>query len=311
MNLLNKYGLIVALFLLIAVFTALRPSTFFTFTNLVINLNTKAVLVILVLSVLPSLSAGLYDMSIAGTMGVAYVLMGYLNIVLGWPILVAILAALLAGMIVGLINALLIVQVGINSLIASLGMGTLLTGLATGINGKAVYGLTPAFVDFFRFPIFGCQMVFVIALALTGTVWYVFSHTPLGRYLFIVGAGLDVARLSGLRVELLQTAALLASSLGSAFAGIALAGTQNSVDPNSSAKFLLPAFAAAFLGSTAIIPGRFNAWGGFIAVYFLATGITGLQFLGLSGWIESVFYGASLVMAVLLSVLARRRYSAA
>ena len=311
MNLLNKYGLIVALVLLIAVFTALRPSTFFTFTNLVINLNTKAVLVILVLSVLPSLSAGLYDMSIAGTMGVAYVLMGYLNIVLGWPILVAILAALLAGMIVGLINALLIVQVGINSLIASLGMGTLLTGLALGINGKAVYGLTPAFVDFFRFPIFGCQMVFVIALALTGAVWYVFSHTPLGRYLFIVGAGLDVARLSGLRVELLQTGALLASSLGSAFAGIALAGTQNSVDPNSSAKFLLPAFSAAFLGSTAIIPGRFNAWGGFVAVYFLATGITGLQFLGLSGWIESVFYGASLVMAVLLSVLARRRYSAA
>jgi len=310
MNLLNKYGLIVALVLLIAVFTALRPTTFFTFTNLVINLNTKAVLVILVLSVLPSLAAGLYDMSIAGTMGVAYVLMGYVNIVLGWPILVAIAAALLAGLIVGLINALLIVGVGINSLIASLGIGTLLTGLALGINGRAVYGLTPAFVDFFRFSIFGCQMVFVIALVLTGAVWYVFSHTPLGRYLFIVGAGLDVARLSGLRVELLQTGALLASSLGSAFAGIALAGTQNSVDPNSSAKFLLPAFAAAFLGSTAISPGRFNAWGGFVAVYFLATGITGLQFLGLSGWIESVFYGASLVLAVLLSVLAKRRYSA-
>ena len=311
MNLLNKYGLVVALVLLIAVFTVLRPVTFFTFTNLVINLNTKAVLVILVLSVLPSLAAGLYDLSIAGTMGVAYVLMGYLNIVLGWPILVAILAALLAGLIVGLVNAVLIVGVGINSLIASLGMGTLLTGLGLGINGRAVYGFTPAFVNFFRFPIFGCQIVFIIALALTGAVWYVFNHTPLGRYLFIVGAGLDVARLSGLRVELLQTGALLASSLGSAFAGIALAGTQNSVDPNSSAKFLLPAFAAAFLGSTAIKPGRFNAWGGFIAVYFLATGITGLQFLGLSGWIESVFYGASLVLAVLLSVLARRRYSAA
>jgi ribose transport system permease protein len=309
MNLLNKYGLIIALVLLIVVFTALRPTTFFTFTNLVINLNTKAVLVILVLSVLSSLAAGLYDMSIAGTMGVAYVLMGYLNVVLGWSILAAILAALLAGLLVGLVNALLIVRVGINSLIVSLGMGTLLTGLALGINGRAVYGLTPAFVALFRFPIFGIQMVFVIALVLTGLVWFVFSHTPFGRYLFIVGAGLEVARLSGLRVGLLQTAALLVSSIGSAFAGIALAGTQNSVDPNSSAKFLLPAFAAAFLGSTAINPGRFNAWGGFIAVYFLATGITGLQFLGLSGWIESVFYGASLMLAVLLSAVARRRYS--
>jgi ribose transport system permease protein len=151
--------------------------------------------------------------------------------------------------------------------------------------------------------------VFVIALLMTTLLWYVFAHTPFGRYLFIVGAGPDVARLSGLRVRTIQTSALLIASLGAAFAGVALAGTQNSVDPNSASKLLLPAFSAAFLGSTAIVPGRFNAWGAFTAVYFLATGITGLQFLGLSGWIENVFYGGSLVLAVLLSFIARKRIS--
>jgi ribose transport system permease protein len=308
-DLLSRYGLILALLVLIALFTALRPTTFFTFTNLAINLNTKAVLVLLVLATLPALSAGLYDMSVAGAMGISYVLMGYLNIVLGWPIGIAISAALFAGLAIGLVNAALIVGVGINSLIATLGMGTLLSGMALGINGSTVSGLTAEFVGFFRFSMGGIQMVFAIALIATIVLWYVFGHTPFGRYLFIVGAGPDVARLSGLRVKSIQTSALLIASLGAAFAGIALAGTQNSVDPNSASKLLLPAFSAAFLGSTAIVPGRFNAWGAFTAVYFLATGITGLQFLGLSGWIENVFYGASLVVAVLLSFIARKRIS--
>jgi ribose transport system permease protein len=288
------------------VFTLLRP-TFFTFTNLAINLNTKAVLVLLVLATLPALAAGLYDMSVAGAMGLSYVLMGYLNVVNGWPIEAAIAVALLSGLVVGAVNALLIVRVGINSLIATLGMGTLLGGLALGINGSTVSGLTPYFVGFFRYPLGGIQMVFVIAFCLTVALWYVFSQTPFGRYLFVVGAGPEVARLSGLKVKQLQTTALLIASIGAAFAGVALAGVQNSVDPNSASKLLLPAFSAAFLGSTAIVPGRFNAWGAFVAVYFLATGITGLQFLGLSGWIENVFYGGSLVLAVLLSFIARKR----
>jgi ribose transport system permease protein len=127
--LLGRYGLIVALVALIAVFTTLRPATFFTFTNLAINLNTKAVLVILVLAMLPALSAGLYDMSIAGAMGLSYVLMGYLNVTNHWPILATIAVALVSGLIVGLINTVLIVRVGINSLIATLGMEPCCPGL--------------------------------------------------------------------------------------------------------------------------------------------------------------------------------------
>jgi len=303
----NKYGLIVATGVVIAIFGILRPSTYLTFTNLSINLNTRAVTVILVLAVLPSLAAGLYDMSIAGAMGLSYVLVGYLNVALGWHILPTIVIALLSGLVIGITNSWLIVRVGINSLIVTLGMGTFLGGIALGINGSTVSGLSPGFVSFFRFSVGRLQMVFIIALLLTFAFWYMFRHTPVGRYIYVVGAGPDVARLSGLNVRALQTGALLTASLGAAFAGIALAGTQNSVDPNSAAKFLLPAFAAAFLGSTTLTPGRFNAWGAFIAVYFLAAGMTGLQFIGMSGWIENVFYGGSLVAAVLLSHLARKR----
>jgi len=75
--------------------------------------------------------------------------------------------------------------------------------------------------------------------------------------------------------------------------------------------FLLPAFAAAFLGSTTITPGRFNPWGTFIAVYFLATGITGLAILGVQTWVQNVFYGGALVIAVSASQVVKERHERA
>jgi len=309
-DILERYGLVVALVVFIAVFGALRPTTFLTWTNFSIILNTKAALALLVLAILPSLAAGLYDMSIAGAMGVAYVLLGHLNVTLGWSLWPSIVVTLMVGVVVGIVNTILIVHVGINSLIVTLGMGTFLNGIAQGINGNTVTGLDPRLTGFFRFQIFHVQVCFIFVLAVAFGFWYFFNHTPAGRYMFVVGAGPEVARLAGLNVKRLQTAALLTASIGSTLTAVVLAGIQGSVNPTAAPQLLLPAFAAAFLGSTAIVSGRFNAWGAFLAVYFLATGITGLQFLGMSGWIENVFYGGSLVLAVLLSYLARRRKSA-
>lgn len=69
---------------------------------------------------------------------------------------------------------------------------------------------------------------------------------------------------------------------------------------------MLPAFAAAFLGSTAIVPGRFNALGSFAAVYFLVTGIYGLSLMGIQVFIQNLFYGGALIIAVALSIMVRR-----
>jgi ribose transport system permease protein len=118
--------------------------------------------------------------------------------------------------------------------------------------------------------------------------------------------GPDVARLAGVRVNAIRAGALVATSAVAAIAAVVQAGILSSADPNVSASYLLPAFSAAFLGSTTIVPGRFNAWGTFVAVYFLVTGITGLELLGLSGWIEQVFYGASLILAVALARIVAR-----
>ncbi len=103
---------------------------------------------------------------------------------------------------------------------------------------------------------------------------------------------------------------MVSSGIIGAGAGALYVGTLGGADPTSGLTFLLPAFAAAFLGATSIVPGRFNPWGTMVAVYFLVTGITGLVILGMESFVQDLFYGGALVIAVVLSQVARRRAQA-
>jgi ribose transport system permease protein len=305
----GRYGLLFAFAAIVAVFGVLRPETFLTTQNFQTILGSQSVLVIVTLGLIVALTAGEIDLSIAGVLTLCVVLVAKLNVVAGLPIGVAIVAALAAGLLVGATNAFFVVAIGIESIVVTLGMGTFLVGLSFAIEESQLGGISQALVDATRGRLLGVQLGFYYGVLLTILVWYVFAFTPLGRYLYFVGAGREVARLSGIRVQAIRAGALIASSMFAAVGGVVLAGLLGATDPNVGQSFLLPAFAAAFLGATAITPGRFNPWGTFIAVYFLVTGITGLQLLGLSGWIEQVFYGVSLILAVTLSRLAGRRRS--
>jgi ribose transport system permease protein len=157
----------------------------------------------------------------------------------------------------------------------------------------------------------GVPLGFYYGLLLCAIFWYAFEHLPIGRRLLFVGRGRDVARLSGLNVRRVRWLAFIVSGGISAIAGIMYAGTTGAADPTSGASFLLPAYAAVFLGATSIRPGRFNAWGTITAVYFLVTGITGLQLLGVQSFVQQLFYGGALILAVALSRLTRERRRAA
>ncbi|HEY2053737.1 MAG TPA: hypothetical protein VGH14_07365, partial [Solirubrobacterales bacterium] len=198
-RLLTAYGLLLVWAVVIVVFSILQPEIFPTTRNLQTILSTQAVLLILTLALLPSLAAGELDLSVAGVLGLSFTIVGWLNVVHGWPIGMTIVVAMLAGLLVGAINAVLIVGIGVDSFVTTLGMGTLLAGIAVALHAEPVSGVSTGLVDVFRAEIFGVQAVFYYGLALTIVLWYTFSHTPLGRYLFIVGSGREVAVLTGIR----------------------------------------------------------------------------------------------------------------
>jgi ribose transport system permease protein len=309
--LLQRYAILVVWAAVILTFSVLRPETFPTTANFQTIFGSQAVLVIVTLGLLVPLAAGEFDLSVGAVLGFASTMTAYLNVEQGWSVLVAIAVVIAGALTIGAVNALLVIRVGVPSLVATLGTGTFLTGLGLGISGSVIIGgVSDALVRGTTTRVFGLPLAFYYGVFVCVAAWYVFTYTPVGRYMRFVAEGPDVARLSGLRVEGIRGGSLVVSAFISAVAGVALVGTQGAADPNSGASYLLPAFAGAFLGATAIRPGEFNPWGSFVAVYFLVTGITGLQLMGLAGWVEQIFYGTSLVVAVTLSQVAANRMKA-
>ncbi len=293
----------------IAIFGAVRPDTFLTWSNFSTILGSQAVLVVVALGLIIPLTAGDYDLSIASVVTLSSMIVAVLNVNHGLPIGWAILGALATGAITGIVNGFFVLYFRINSLIVTLGVGTFLHGVTLWISdSQTISGISDWLVTVVIVTrLFGVPLGFYYALLLCVAIWYVFSYTALGRRLVFVGRGREVARLSGIRVDRVRWGCFIVSGLMGAFAGIVYSGTTGAADPSSGLSFLLPAFAAAFLGATSINPGRFNPWGTMISVYFLVTGITGLSILGVSTFVQDLFYGGALVIAVTLSQLVRGR----
>ena len=307
---LEKYALILAWIALIVVFAVVAPASFLqwpTFSSIIFG--SQAVLVVLTLGLIIPLTAGDFDVSVAAVLTFSAMILAVLNAKLGLPLWQAVLVCLAMGLVVGLVNAFFIIFFRIHSLIVTLGTASVIQGLILWISSsQTLSGVSPGLIDWVIVNrLFDIPLAFYYAIALGVIIWYVFEFTPIGRRLLFVGRGREVARLSGISVVRVRAMALVASSIIATLAGIINVGTTGGADPLSGLTFLLPAFAAAFLGATSIVPGRFNPLGSIIAVFFLVTGITGLNFLGVDTFVQNMFNGAALILAVSLSQLVRGR----
>jgi ribose transport system permease protein len=291
------------------IFGAIKPSVFLTASNFETIFSSQAVLAVITLGLIVPMTAGEYDLSIASVTGMSAMIIAVLNVLHGWPVGLAVLVALAAGLMVGVVNGFVTVIFGIESLIVTLGMGTLVAGLTLWIsNSNTVSGISQSLVNpIVVWRLLGIPVEFYYALGVALILGYAMEFLPVGRRLLMVGRGREVARLSGMHVDRIRFLAFVCSGGIGAAGGVLFAGTSGAADPSSATGLLLPAFAAAFLGATAIFPGRFNVPGTLIAVYFMVTGITGLQLLGAQTYVQNLFYGAALVGAVVFSQLTRRR----
>ena len=154
--------------------------------------------------------------------------------------------------------------------------------------------------------VLGVPIIAVYMLILAVIVWYVLEHTPIGRRAAATGANPEAARLSGVRIRRYRFWSLVSCSTIAAVAGVLLASSLNSVSQSAGPEYLLPAFSAAFLGTTQIKPGRFNVWGTILALALLGTGIQGLQLAGADIWITNIFFGSALILAIATSLFVQR-----
>jgi ribose transport system permease protein len=303
------YGLPIFTVLLIVLFSIILPDTFPTVLNLRSILGDKAIIAILSLAAMIPMMAGRIDLTVGYGIVLWHVLAIALQTRLGlsWPMACAIV--LLLGCLLGVINGFLVELAQIDSFIATLGTGTTLYAIALWYTqGRQVIGVLPSgFTELYTASLLGIPIAAYYVLALSLVLWLVAEYLPVGRYLYAIGANPRAAVLNGIPSRRYVIGAFVASGLLGAVAGIVLAARLRIGQASVGLEFLLPALVGAFLGSTTIKPGRVNVWGTIIGVAVLAVGISGIQQLGGEFFVEPLFNGITLLIAIGLAGYAQRK----
>src|SRR6202167_2749576 len=303
----SVWGLLVLLILLLIVFSLLRPDTFPTLFNIKSILNNKSVQALLALAVFIPMTANHFDLSAGFNLGISQVLAIGLQ-GQGLPWWAAVVAVLLMGALVGFVNGVLVTRIKIDSFIATLGTGTVLYGLNAWYTGgqQVLADLPPAFLAISAsLGVVPLPALYTLVVSLT--LWVVFEYLPLGRYLYVLGASPRAAELNGISARRYVTLGFVVAGTLAAFAGIVLQSQLQIGQSSVGQEYLLPAFTAALLGATSIRPGRVNVWGTVLAVAVLAVTVAGLNQLGAPFFVEPLFNGGMLILAVGLAVQASQR----
>lgn len=250
------------------------------------------------------------DLSVPAVFGFGATILPVLVVNHSWNVWPATVAAIVACVLVGMINGFLVVKVGVNAIVVTLGMSTLLEGISLWMSDlNTISGLPAGFQKIALFDIGGLPVSFYYGVALVLGFAYLLAFTPLGRHMRFVGASREVSRLSGVRVDRIRFGSFVFAGLLSGIGAVIAVAALGGYNATTSDTYLLPVFAAVFLSTAIFEPGRFNPLGTLAGIYFLETGILGLQLLGLQSWVSQVFYGGILVIAVTISTLLHRRTS--
>jgi ribose transport system permease protein len=287
----------------IIVFGIWTPSEFLTSATLQSVATGQAISAMIAIAVLIPLACGEFDLSVGANANFTGIVAILVQVNLHWNFVLSVLFSVLLGVLIGAVNGLIVVRLRVSSFIATLGMGSVLAALLIIVTGSAQPPpvTSKAWSDFTQFSLGGTQIVVVYMLVLGVLAWWFLQHTPAGRYIFAVGGNREAARLSGVRVNWWSFSTLVISGGIAGLAGVLYTSlTGPSLTFGNS--LLLPAFAAAFLGSTQLLPGRFNVWGTLIAIYVLATGVQGLELVSGQQWLSPMFNGVALILAVALAV---------
>ena len=287
---------------LFVVFALWTPDSFLASGTWRSLLDAESITALTALAALIPLLTGAFNLAVGAEVGMGGILSAVLLAKAGLPVPLTVVLTLVVGALIGLVSGVVITKVRIDSFIATLGMSSILSAAIAWLSdSQQVLGLGDSFSKLALTQVFGITLPVYILVVVALVAWYLAERTPMGRRMYAVGFNPDGARLAGINNARLQIGSLMAGGLLASLAGILLTARINVGDPSLGPSLLLPALTAVFLGSTQFRGGRFNVWGTVVAVYVLAVGIKGLQLVGAPNWINLLFNGLALLIAVGMS----------
>jgi ribose transport system permease protein len=306
---LGRFGVPLAIITTFAVFSVLRPSSFFTELTIKGILRDCIPLMIVSLGITTVLAMNDYDLSVGGLISLCattvVVLLSTAHV--GMNYVVAILLTIAIGGLLGMANGILIAYVRLPSFILTIASGTVFAGLGLQIvDSQSVYqGIPNSFINLASGTFFGFSHQIFVGLGVLLVAQLFLRHTEYGRYMYAIGGNPEAARLSGVRVRMLRALGFAIVGLTAAISGILINSEAGAANPNTGLGLLLPAYAAAFLGSSMFRIGVFTPLGTALGALYLQIVGTGLTILSLTGPVVQMIQGGILAAAVLVSRLTR------
>lgn len=308
LGLFARYATVVGLALMVLVFAALSPRAFPTVNNFTNVLNQASLAMIIAAGLTLAVVVGELDLSIGFAASLHGILVTGLIVSNRLPIPLAVALVLGAGALIGLVNGLIVTKARVNSVIATLGVGTILTGLAFAYSAGVpiVAGVPESFLQLSlgRW-LFGIPNNIVAMALVLGALWVLVERSALGQEIQAVGGNPTAARLAGIDVDRIKILGFVISGTCAALTGILLASRLGSGTASAADGYLLTAFAAVFLGSATLRDGEFHVLGTLVGALIIAFGFNGLNIFGAPTFSQYVLQGAILIVAVGLSSLGR------
>lgn len=311
----NNWGTVIAIIFLILFFAVAVPQ-FLTGSNIINIIRSISIVTIIAIGLTVSLTVNGFDLSIGSTATLANSLVVSFFVWFNMPFGVSIALALLVCLGVGLFNAFLIVKVKIPDLFATLATMFIIEGVAmtyTGggsisvgmprLDGQPTTGKIPEIFSL----ISQTPYIIILMLIVVAIVYFFLKHTKYGRYLYVVGGNSEAARLSGIPVNKYRTLAYVISTLLAALGGIVLASQIGSAQINAGAGYLMPAVAAAFIGSSFAGQGKPNAIGTLVGATLVGVIENGLVMMSVPYYSLNIIKGAVLALALASTYYTRKK----
>jgi len=284
---------------LILIFGIADPGVFLSKGNLTSILNDGAVLAILACGLTIVLVVGEFDLSITSAASLGGALPAVLIAQANWSLIPVMLLVVATGVAIGLVNGALVTTFEMPALIATIGIASLLDGITLWITGNSIIftGFTDTFIALGSWSVGGLQAPVFYLAGIAVILGIALRYTATGRHLYATGGNRSASRMSGIRVTRQIILAFVVSGVLGAVAGFIYTARQGSLTPQFGTGFLLPTFAAAYLGSVTLTRRTFHILGTVIGVYLIETGTVGLLILGAPAYTQQLFAGAVLILA--------------
>ena len=297
-GIINKYGIILVLFVMVAVF-GIGNKTFFTLSNFITIVRQVTVVAIMTIGMTFVLISGGIDLSVGTQLSFVGVVTATLFTKYGVSPMLACLIGILLATVVGTLNGLFIANTHVPPLIATLAMQQILKGCGYIISaGRPIYGLTES-VKFigqgyvWRIPVPVIIMVIFILFGL-----FILNKTYLGRYFYVVGSNEEVGRLSGIKTKTIKTVAYGLCGMLSGVAAIIMMSRINSGSPTVGVGYEMDVLTAAVLGGVSVSGGEGKMYGAIVGALIMGVLSNGLIIMNVSEYYQMVIKGLVLAFAV-------------